>query len=269
MCLIIYKPATAALPREIIKKGWDSNSHGAGFMVSKGDGFIFHKGFFKLKHLLQELAKYKDNQVAIHLRMATHGAITAENCHPFIVSTKKVSRTSGKAESLLMHNGVLSAYGNANNSDSWHFAREALAPLTQGGRDRILQQISGKFCYGYKGQFFMYGMELHKDSGCFVSNKYWEYKSTFGYGQSCNYTRGSYSLNQPATKTLDTKTATTQSTLPAPTKEIVGKFIQSINAETDREFLETANLDHIDNEIEKEFSDEYWTRRHEKFNGDC
>lgn len=208
MCLIIYKPAAAELPKEIIKKAWDSNSHGAGFMVARAGGFHFQKGFFKMKKLIHELAKFKNEELAIHLRMATHGAITAQNCHPFIVSTKKVSRTEGIAESLLMHNGVLSAYGDANNSDSWHFAREALAPLSLAARDRMLSQISGKFCLGHKGKFYLYGMDKHEASGCFVSNKYFEYtriSNSFGvYSNRDNY-KGFSLLDQPK-KSEPTKT---------------------------------------------------------------
>lgn len=219
MCLIIYKPAAVEIPKEIIRKAWDSNNHGAGFMVSKGENFHFQKGFFKLKALLSELAKYKKDELAIHLRMATHGAITAMNCHPFIVSTKKITRTEGKADFLLMHNGILSAYGDENNSDSWHFAREALAPLSPQGRDRLLAQISGKFCYGAKGKFYTYGMEKHAASGCFVSNKYFEFtfsrsnSNSFGiYSNRSRY--GGYSLIEEGTKpTTETKETTDKNML--------------------------------------------------------
>lgn len=195
MCLIIYKPQAVKIPSAMIKKAWTSNHDGAGIMVSMGDHFYFNKGFFSIKALLSELKKFEGHRVAIHLRLATHGAVTSVNCHPFVVDTRKIRKTNGTAKELLMHNGILQAYGDADSSDTWHFAREALAPLAFKARDNILKAIPGKFCYGHNGKFNMYGMEEHKESGCYVSNKHWDY-STKQYGMDYDWgvhsSRGSY-----------------------------------------------------------------------------
>jgi hypothetical protein len=61
-----------------------------------------------------------DRNVVVHARLATHGTVNTDNCHPYDVVKGKLA---------MVHNGVL-ASGNAadkTKSDTWHFVQDFLA----------------------------------------------------------------------------------------------------------------------------------------------
>jgi hypothetical protein len=193
MCILIYKPKDAALPVEAIKNAFKVNSDGAGFItpVTKKE-FFFAKGFMTEKHLLRALKEFKHAELSIHLRMATHGKVSKENCHPFIVNKSKKAILHGRSTSLLMHNGVLAQYGDRENSDSWHFAREALSPLNFNARCRLLDQITGKFILAQAGDFHLFGLTKDAENGCFFSNQSYKKQLTIGSWEVSRAGRGVY-----------------------------------------------------------------------------
>lgn len=161
------------MPFAEIRQAWSSNKDGAGFAFfdDKKRKFYFEKGFLNLDKFIDALKQHEDKELAIHLRLATHGKVSPINCHPFVISKKREAKLKGYADALLMHNGILSAYGDADNSDSWHFAREALAPLGHTGRQRMLDTVSGRFILADKDNFYLFGLSRDKEaSNCFYSN---------------------------------------------------------------------------------------------------
>ncbi len=113
MCVIVIKPQGIVLDKDNLKNCFDSNSQGAGFAVSKGDGtIILKKGYFKFDEFWKNVEKYiQPNDVAIlHCRIATHGNTDEGNTHPFIVSNKEEDlRNTDCITTRLVaaHNGVL------------------------------------------------------------------------------------------------------------------------------------------------------------------
>lgn len=180
MCILIYKPKDSSLPVDAIKEAFKTNGDGAGFItpVTKKE-FFFSKGFMTDKELLKALKPFKSCELAIHLRMATHGKVSKENCHPFVIAKTKKPILQGRSASLLMHNGVLAAYGDRENSDSWHFAREALSSLAPHARVRLLDQIQGKFILAQSGRLLLIGLDKDAENGCYFSNK--SYKKQIDY----------------------------------------------------------------------------------------
>ena len=126
MCLIVVKPkeSKSYLNYERFCKALNTNPHSVGILYKK-DNKIKVKKYIKPKDIKKKIfniIKNKD-EYAIHFRYATHGAIDTKNCHPFRV-----------VDGLyLMHNGILSKYGdmNKNQSDTRNFIDYYLKPIIE------------------------------------------------------------------------------------------------------------------------------------------
>ena len=125
MCLIVYKPQGYKFDRAIINNAMVFNSDGWGLMWVQ-NGKIKTLKNTDMSKLYTALDKLEEAQLSIslHLRMATHGPIIKDNCHPF---------TSPCKQFAMMHNGVVSyAKMIGTESDTRAFCRETAWPaLTQ------------------------------------------------------------------------------------------------------------------------------------------
>lgn len=119
MCIAIYKPANKKIPYTTLETCFKNNSDGAGFMYADGKQLHMHKGFFTFKDFWQEYKKHDKKQAVIHFRIKTHGPINEANCHPFLLN-KSIG---------FVHNGIISGFGTADHSDTYHFGEEILKPL--------------------------------------------------------------------------------------------------------------------------------------------
>ena len=126
MCLIVVKPKNSKsyLNYERFCMALNTNPHSIGILYKK-DNKIKVKKFIKPKDIKKKIfniIKNKD-EYAIHFRYATHGSIDTKNCHPFRV-----------VDGLyLMHNGILSKYGDMNKtqSDTRNFIDYYLRPIIE------------------------------------------------------------------------------------------------------------------------------------------
>lgn len=141
MCLIIYQPpGVDAIPDEHMRRGWEQNHHGAGYMFSHGGKLIIRKAFYKLAELCEAYkADHREFGAAsafvLHFRWATHGDKTAINVHPHAIADGRVG---------LVHNGVLSQFEpvdfHATISDTVLFCHTVLACREPA------QLLSAEFC---------------------------------------------------------------------------------------------------------------------------
>ena len=134
MCIAIYKPAGVNLPnREILKRAFHTNPHGAGFMTTTKDGksILISKGYRRFKAWYEGMkgAISKDRPAILHARIATHGKVCGQLCHPFPITEnfevmrEEVQRFHGPC---LAHNGVLSRISSITDdliSDSMELAQ--------------------------------------------------------------------------------------------------------------------------------------------------
>jgi hypothetical protein len=128
MCIIIHRPQGAAtrLSRETLQRCATRNPHGFGIMwADKGKLNTARylpserKDFIKRALILQAC----DVPMVLHFRWATHGAVTKENTHPFVIR---------KGHSALMHNGILGIPCVKGWSDTRTFAYEVVRGLPEG-----------------------------------------------------------------------------------------------------------------------------------------
>ena len=139
MCVIVYKPAGCQMPGDdILRSCWAANPDGAGMMFPESGLVRIRKGFMRwdaFAGALGEVSTRRDLEalpVALHFRIATHGAVKPGCCHPFPVcsSASQMRATEQAAAVGFMHNGVLSGLPTSEAvSDSMSFAKRVLSPL--------------------------------------------------------------------------------------------------------------------------------------------
>lgn len=162
MCLITYGKVRDVLNFDRITNAWESNPDGAGIIYKSGGKIYARKMFSKFSLLHKALKELHHNQnVAVHLRLATHGAINKENCHPFPIPN-----------GFMMHNGILLGLGKAGKagySDSKHLS-EILSQLKQSDRIALLSTLQGKFLTWDNNGVELFG-HWETYGGLHVSNK--------------------------------------------------------------------------------------------------
>lgn len=106
MCILIVKPAGAALPpQHLLSKYAKRNPHGYGYATA-------NKVYKSLSYsaFMRQLSKEDPTQpMLIHMRYATHGSKVRENCHPF------KDEVTGVA---FAHNGILPVRPLGDMTDS-------------------------------------------------------------------------------------------------------------------------------------------------------
>jgi hypothetical protein len=215
MCLIITGTASNVLKQDL-DLAWRVNSDGAGYIeVTPDNRVIYYRGLMKIKTLMRVLKNQvsPDSQLALHFRLATHGAVCAENTHPFLADPF----------CLLMHNGILSNFGSRStatdlgSSDSGHLAR-ILAKIDKDDRAPLLESLVGytnKFLVCQDGIFNHYGT-WHEHGFCKMSSmllipsKYCGYGS--GYNNGSERNTGEYSCGSAYNKNKVIEVKTSKST---------------------------------------------------------
>jgi hypothetical protein len=118
MCVAIHKPVTLHITKWQLHMAYKSNPDGCGFAAIVDDKLIVKKGVWSFNQFWKHWAPYQDCQAIIHFRLATHGAVTDENCHPF--STEDVA---------FIHNGIFTGMGSHITSDTQEMWDTVVAPL--------------------------------------------------------------------------------------------------------------------------------------------
>lgn len=205
MCIIAVKPKEIKLPSmEILSRNMDSNQHGTGFVVSRGNKQLIHKGFWKFPEFYADLLATVDEDDAciIHSRIATSGRMDVANCHPF-----PMTREANKLEEpelltslpVVAHNGIIAGYGNKRWSDTYDFIMEVLAdPLIKNNLDNhAIRQLIGeavgfsKLAFMTKGKILLVG-EFESDKGILYSNGGYKYPKIPSYLEGYGYSPKEY-----------------------------------------------------------------------------
>ena len=119
MCIAIMKSANKKISKSTLRRCYDANPDGAGFMYAEDKQLVVNKGYFTFKEFYKEYKPHGDKQVLIHFRIKTHGPIDKDNCHPFLVN-------SGLG---FIHNGIINGYGSNIKSDTIEFNESILQKI--------------------------------------------------------------------------------------------------------------------------------------------
>lgn len=185
MCIIGYAPKGKKISDDRLEVMFQHNPDGAGIMWKpKEDGPVeIRKGFMTFKSFLEVWHTIpSDCERAVHFRIASHGKINQENCHPFPIrqDINDMVYLEDKENAAVMHNGIIAMTSPAKGreaqySDTMIFASDILAnidDLNNPNVDKMLEKsISGSrmiiFQQGKPTVTLGYWVE---DDGCMYSN---------------------------------------------------------------------------------------------------
>lgn len=123
MCQIIYLPKGKPLDVDKARDSLASNPHGIGMArIDKAKNCVrYTKGTdIAFNEVIAYCAEHKAEDRAIHFRFATHGRKDNQNCHPFV-----------EREAIIMHNGIISGFGNDAKSDTAEFVERILSAMPE------------------------------------------------------------------------------------------------------------------------------------------
>ena len=178
MCVIIVKNKGIEMPTEAeMRLAYEHNPHGWGFVSSNG---LFAHGMYFNEFL--SLVRYVgiEDACIIHFRIATHGSVKVENCHPFR------GRVDGEPV-YFAHNGILPIRARKDMTDSETEFRDTLLPAMRlfGFGSMMFDQMvarrihSSKFAFMKDGKIRVYGRWIKEDNGLLWSNL--NHRPWYGY----------------------------------------------------------------------------------------
>lgn len=151
MCVIIIKPANVQhLDLTTLKKAMKANPDGFGIAYRNGENTRIYKTlsyddflyFFERAILTQSTS----DPYIVHCRIATHGEVTLQNCHPFADRKRNVA---------FFHNGTLSINRtDLTKTDSETFFRHIYLPLYY--RNQYQANTAADIIRNYSKFAFMY-----------------------------------------------------------------------------------------------------------------
>lgn len=205
MCIIVAKDKNVELPTiDILKRCFDYNSDGAGFMyVDKGQ-VIVDKGYLDWKSfnnrfttLCKKYDDFKGKALVMHFRIGTSGKNDKGNTHPYIISDNykdlhkiKISGSLGMAHNGVIHDYTPDINDKRNINDTQNFIMLYVYPLYKHWKDfykneymrKGLEDISGsKLVFLDTREDIYYIGDFKEDKGVKYSNDTYK-KTTYGYG---------------------------------------------------------------------------------------
>lgn len=144
MCVIAVSKKGIKQPTEAeLKKMWDTNSHGGGYMVSRNGKVEIHKGFMQWDDFIRSVHSehFTDrDSVVYHFRISTQGGINSEMCHPFPLSNnlEHMKVLDVLCNVGIAHNGIIPITTTAKEtefSDTALFITQYLTLLIRSEKD--------------------------------------------------------------------------------------------------------------------------------------
>lgn len=128
MCIAILNK-TGIISKDAFKNSWENNYDGAGFAYSDGNKIFVHKdnkgyeSFYKM--YAKHRKKFPQQTFLVHFRISTHGTVTKDNLHPFVINDNVA----------LIHNGMVDLKGHDRmdkRSDTRFLCEEILSHMPDG-----------------------------------------------------------------------------------------------------------------------------------------
>ncbi len=192
MCVAIYKPKDIQTPSlATLEKCWQANPDGAGFALLTGAekyAIEIHKGYMTWKHFVTAYEKYGladfAGNLLLHFRIATHGAISSGNTHPFAFTQdiRLLQHTNVLTNYALIHNGMLPLKPvNEETSDTMELCRMIASKGLHRNVAAIPDLIPGmmaenRIAVMTRDKVHLFGQWENID-GVYYSNLHWDWPS--------------------------------------------------------------------------------------------
>ena len=134
MCIAIYQAPGYWLTDEELANSWQNNPDGAGISFFDSNNEIVIQKTMNRSEFVDIYRKAvkqhgRQSEMAVHFRIATHGGINIDNCHPFFTPDGEMS---------VIHNGVIPVLFEGKKdprSDTRVFVQEVIPSLPKGWLD--------------------------------------------------------------------------------------------------------------------------------------
>ena len=155
MCVIIYIPKDESIETNEIKAAWETNPHGAGFIIRDHNDIIFRKGYMSLnryKRVVNNLMGEED--LMLHFRITTSKEVNEMQTHPFCLEDIE-EKEGGITDLSTAMNGIVQnqkTYKGYNDTMSfikdnkWLFERVRDRTNYKEWGDIITRRSNAKWC---------------------------------------------------------------------------------------------------------------------------
>jgi predicted glutamine amidotransferase len=183
VCIAIYKPQGTRIYASTLEACWNSNSDGAGFAYVEDKKLHVIKGLMTYNDFIEAYIPHETKQLLLHFRIATHGGITEEMTHPFLIDDNLA----------LIHNGIINKINTEDDktkSDTWHFIEQYLKSFRTTRKNfwllpeyqYLIEDFIGHSKLAFldnHGRFKIYNENLgHWNSDCWFSNYSYNWSRT-------------------------------------------------------------------------------------------
>jgi hypothetical protein len=170
------------LKKHILKTCWENNTDGAGILYVEDGRLEVYKELHSFKKFIKtynEIRMVNKDNMVLHFRIATHGGVDHDNCHPFLVNNNLG----------FVHNGIIrDLVGHSKDKSDTNLFCEMLRTLPKGWeRNEAMYKLVGSAIGFYNKLIFLNNQGEFKivnehegvwDMGCWFSNR--TYKD-YGY----------------------------------------------------------------------------------------
>jgi hypothetical protein len=131
MCLIAYAPSKSLISMESLANAYENNKDGWGicYQDPTTSQLIINKQLLDFEEFKKAWAEVPDNvHVGVHFRWRTHGDLSVDNVHPYMILDKS---NGDPVDLALMHNGVISYIHKSGDprSDTQMYVDLILRPI--------------------------------------------------------------------------------------------------------------------------------------------
>lgn len=193
MCIIIYAPK-GHIPKKHLANSLKNNDDGWGVMYADAGKVCIVRGMTPVDfHFHWKWIKKLPGPKVFHARIATHGAVDENHCHPF--------RVPNHNELAVAHNGVIiqqTGKSSGTGSDTMNFNDNILAHLPEGFQNlQVYHDLLSDYI-GYSKLVFMDGegqvQIVNEEKGSWHDENWYSNNSFRDW--NAKYTVGPYTRNE-------------------------------------------------------------------------
>jgi predicted glutamine amidotransferase len=249
MCIAILNK-TGILSKDAFKNSWENNYDGAGFAYSDGNKIIVHKEdkgyepFYKM--YAKHRKKFPQQTFLVHFRISTHGTVTKDNLHPFVINDNVA----------LIHNGMVNLLDHKTGDkrsdtnflceeilshlpDGWHLSTGVHKMIAEfgGGSKFVMLDVDNNHSFVNEKAGHWFEDNWYSNKSYVTVERYVDYGGTRKYKGYTDYSLPSYGASKPANYNVGVES------IPYDVTTKLEKHLQSIGAIDIKRYVFSGNVD--------------------------